>query len=52
MQHGQWCYKRLHEEPFTWPYIQQQLKDAVNETLAAKPAEPEFKGFGTPAKIV
>jgi glycosyltransferase involved in cell wall biosynthesis len=50
-QHGQWCYNRLHEEPFTWPYIQQQLKDAVNETLAVKPAEPEFKGFGTPAKI-
>jgi hypothetical protein len=24
----------------------------VNETLAVKPAEPEFKGFGTPAKIV
>jgi hypothetical protein len=51
-KHGQWCYNRLHEEPFTWPYIQQQLKDAVNETLAIKPAEPEFKGFGTPAKIV
>ena len=50
-KHGQWCYNRLHEEPFTWPYIQQQLKDAVNETLAIKPAEPEFKGFGTPAKI-
>jgi len=48
---GQWCYNRLHEEPFTWPYIQQQLKDAVNETLAIKPVEPEFKGFGTPAKI-
>lgn len=50
-EHGQWCYNRLHEEPFTWPYIQQQLKDAVKETLAAKPVEPEFKGFGTPAKI-
>jgi len=50
-QHGQWCYKRLHEEPFTWPYIQQQLKDVVARTLTEKPAEPEFKGFGTPAKI-
>lgn len=50
-EHGQWCYKRLHEEPFTWPYIQQQLKDAVKETLEAKPSEPEFKGFGTPVKI-
>lgn len=50
-QHGQWCYKRLHEELFTWPYIQQQLKDAVKETLEAAAPAPEFKGFGTPAKI-
>jgi D-inositol-3-phosphate glycosyltransferase len=49
---GQWCYSRLHEESFTWPYIQQQLKDAVKGTLNAKPMEIEFKGFGTPAKIV
>jgi glycosyltransferase involved in cell wall biosynthesis len=49
---GQWCYNRLHEEPFTWPYIQQQLLDVVERTLNAKPAAPEFKGFGTPAKIV
>jgi glycosyltransferase involved in cell wall biosynthesis len=48
---GQWCQKRLREEPFTWPYIQKQFKDAVNSTLNAKPATPEFKGFGTPAKI-
>lgn len=50
-QHGQWCYKRLHEEPFTWPYIQQQLKEAVSETLAVTEKKPVFKGFGTPAKI-
>ena len=50
-KHGQWCYNRLHEEPFTWPYIQQQLKDAIKDTLEAKPAAPEFKGFGAPAKI-
>lgn len=49
--HGEWCYNRLREEPFTWPYIQRQLKEAVNQTLAMKPADPEFKGFGTPAKI-
>ena len=48
---GQWCQKRLREEPFTWPYIQKQLKDVVNDTLNAKPAATEFKGFGTPAKI-
>ncbi len=50
-QHGRWCYDRLHEEPFTWPHIQQQLKNAVEETLAIKDAKPEFKGFGTPVKI-
>lgn len=50
-QHGQWCYKRLHEEQFTWPYIQQQLKEAVSETLATTNEKPVFKGFGTPAKI-
>ena len=49
---GQWCYKRLREESFTWPYIQQQLLDVVERTLNAKPPAPEFKGFGTPAKIV
>jgi len=48
---GQWCQKRLREEPFTWPYIQKQLKDVVNDTLNAKPVATEFKGFGTPAKI-
>jgi len=51
-KHGQWCFNRLHEEPFTWPYIQNQLKEVVNTTLNQKSAAPEFKGFGTPAKIV
>jgi len=48
---SEWCYNRLHEEAFTWPYIQQQLKDLVRKALNAKPVEPQFKGFGTPAKI-
>jgi len=48
---GQWCYNRIHEEAFTWPYITKQMLEIVEKTLAAKPAEPEFKGFGTPAKI-
>ena len=48
---GQWCAKRLREEPFTWPYIQQQLIDVVERTLNAEISEPEFKGFGTPVKI-
>lgn len=48
---GEWCYKRITEEAFTWSYITQQMLAIVEKTLAAKPAEPEFKGFGTPAKI-
>lgn len=48
---GQWCYKRLREESFTWPYIQQQLLGVVKRTLETKDPAPEFKGFGTPAKI-
>jgi len=48
---GQWCYNRLHEEPFTWPYIQQQLLGVVKRTLETNAPEPEFKGFGTPVKI-
>jgi glycosyltransferase involved in cell wall biosynthesis len=48
---GQWCAKRLREELFTWPHIQQQLLEIVRRTLEAKAPEPEFKGFGTPVKI-
>lgn len=47
---GQWAYNRLHEEIFTWPYVQKQMLDTVKKMLETKPA-PEFKGFGTPAKI-
>jgi glycosyltransferase involved in cell wall biosynthesis len=49
---GKWCYNRLREELFTWPHVQQQLLDVVKRTLDARPPAPEFKGFGTPAKIV
>jgi D-inositol-3-phosphate glycosyltransferase len=48
---GKWCARRLREEPFTWPYIQQQLLDVVKRTLNTKAPEPKFKGFGTPVKI-
>ena len=48
---GEWCRQRINEEAFTWPYVTQQMLEQVNKTLAMKPEEPEFKGFGTPAKI-
>jgi len=47
---GEWCYKRIHEKPFTWPYIQRQMLGIIEDLLKA-PTEKEFKGFGTPAKI-
>jgi hypothetical protein len=50
-KHSKWCHDRLHEETFTWPYIEQQLKDAVNDMLTMKQEKASFNGFGTPAKI-
>jgi glycosyltransferase involved in cell wall biosynthesis len=47
---GQWCHDRIHEEQFTWPYIQKQMLSIV-EDLLKTPAEKEFKGFGSPVKI-
>jgi hypothetical protein len=50
---GNWCYHRVHEEPYTWPYVQQQLLSSI-EALLAEPAAKEpaaFKGFGAPARI-
>jgi hypothetical protein len=48
---GKWCYDRVHEKPFTWPYIGKQMKDIVESVLNQKEEKPEFKGFGTPARI-
>jgi hypothetical protein len=48
---GEWCKARANEKPFTWPYIQKQMLSIVDDLLKA-PAEKEFKGFGTPAKIL
>jgi D-inositol-3-phosphate glycosyltransferase len=47
---GEWCYERIHEEPFTWPFIQKQMLDIIEKELAPKPASTRFKGFA-PAKV-
>jgi hypothetical protein len=47
---GDWCYSRVHEEQFTWPYVQKQMVKIIEDTLKAKP-QSAFKGFGTPARI-
>jgi D-inositol-3-phosphate glycosyltransferase len=48
---GEWCYKRIHEKPFSWPFVQKQMISIVEELLAQDKPAAEFKGFGTPAKI-
>ena len=49
---GNWCYERIHEQQFTWPVITKKMLRIVEEVLSQKPSDQEFKGFGTPAKIV
>jgi len=45
-----WCYKRVHEEQFTWPKITKKMLDIVGSVLEQR-KQTEFKGFGTPARI-
>lgn len=47
---GEWCYERVHNERFTWPFIQGQMLGII-EMLLQEPAKQEFKGFGKPVKI-
>ena len=49
---GNWCYERVHEKQFTWPVITKKMLRIVEDVLNQKPSDQEFKGFGTPAKIV
>jgi len=44
------CWKRIHEEQFTWPYVQKQMLSIINDALKVDTA-PAFKGFGTPVRI-
>jgi glycosyltransferase involved in cell wall biosynthesis len=48
---GEWCYKRIHEKPFTWPFVQKQMLKIIDDTLNKRNDPVEFKGFGTPARI-
>jgi glycosyltransferase involved in cell wall biosynthesis len=48
---SQWCRDRINEKPFTWPFIERQMLDIVKDTIKATAKVPEFKGFGTPARI-
>lgn len=48
---GEWCYERIHQEQFTWPYIQKQMLQIIKDELEVSVQRQEFKGFGTPVKI-
>lgn len=48
---GQWCYDRMHEKQFTWPYIGKQAKKIINTLLKTKRSQRSVKGFGVPARI-
>ena len=48
---GQWCHDRIHEEQFTWPFVQKQMLGHIEELLKPAKKVPEFKGFGSPVKI-
>jgi len=48
---GEWCHDRVHQERFTWPFIQKQMLDII-ESLLHAPVKQQFNGFGTPAKIL
>jgi D-inositol-3-phosphate glycosyltransferase len=48
---GEWCYERVHQEPFTWPFIQKQMTGIIENLLNKQEAPKDFKGFGKPVKI-
>ncbi len=48
---GEWCYERIHEKQFTWPFIQKQMLKIINRFLNDANGVAEFKGFGTPVRI-
>jgi glycosyltransferase involved in cell wall biosynthesis/GR25 family glycosyltransferase involved in LPS biosynthesis len=43
-QAGHWCYHRMHEEPFTWPFIQKQMLATIKELLV-QGQKATAKGF-------
>ena len=48
---GRWCYERIHEQQYTWPFVQKQMLEHIEELLKPVKKAPAFKGFGAPVKI-
>lgn len=48
---GRWCYERIHEKQYTWPFVQKQMLEHIEELLKPVKKAPAFKGFGAPARI-
>ena len=41
---GAWCWERIHQEEFTWPYVGKKMLDIVERTLSIK-KDNAGKGF-------
>jgi glycosyltransferase involved in cell wall biosynthesis len=39
-----WCWERMHQEQFTWPYVGKKMLDIVKRTLSSK-KDNAAKGF-------
>lgn len=50
-ENGKWCFDRVHDKPFTWPYIGREMKKIIENVLNKQEAPKPFKGFGGPVRI-
>ena len=47
---GAWCWERIHQEEFTWPYVGKKMLDIVERTLSIK-KDNAGKGFAPTVRI-
>jgi len=47
---GAWCWERIHQEEFTWPYVGKKMLDIVERTLSIKKDNAD-KGFAPTVRI-
>ena len=47
---GAWCWERIHQEEFTWPYVGKKMLDIVERTLSIK-KDNAGKGFTPTVRI-
>ena len=47
---GAWCWERIHQEEFTWPYVGKKMLDIVERTLSIN-KDNAGKGFAPTVRI-